>query len=139
MSDTKTTTSTPETVVHRHPVRGLLWGLMFGIGLTLVLVLTKVISLDLTTMIIVAALGTATGVVWGVFGPAKPPGDPAPTPHADRTPPPVSRFDDFTDVRPAPSSEPAVGSAVGSADESAWSADESVDGRGNESASPDDD
>ena len=101
MSDS--TTTSPETVVRKHPIRGLLWGLMFGIGLTLVLVFTTVISLDLTTMIIVAAVGTVIGVLWGMFGPAKAPKGPAPAPHRDPEPPAVSRFDDFNrTVAPAP-------------------------------------
>jgi hypothetical protein len=88
MSDsTATTTRNPETVVHKHPIRGLLWGLMFGIGLTVVLVLTTVISLELTTMVIVTVVGTVIGVLWGMFGPAKAPKGPAPAPYHWPEPP----------------------------------------------------
>lgn len=99
MSDsTATTTRTPETVVRKHPIRGLLWGLMFGIGLTVVLVLTTVILLDLTTMIIVTVVGTVVGVLWGLFGPAKAPKGPAPAPYHIPEPLPSSRSDDFQEV-----------------------------------------
>ena len=84
-----------ETIKKTHPVRGVLWGLMFGIGLTLVLVFTKVISLDLTTMIIVTVVATVAGTLWSILGPAKAPKGPPPAePVAvEQTEP--SRFDDF--------------------------------------------
>ncbi len=70
-----------ETVKQTHPIRGLLWGIVFGIGLTFVLVFTKVISLDLTTMIIVFVAATVVGVLWSIVGPAKQPkGAPPPDP-----------------------------------------------------------
>ena len=61
-----------------HPIRGILWGIMFGLGLTGVLVVTKVISLELSQMIIVLVVGIAAGVLWSLFGPAKAPKGPAP-------------------------------------------------------------
>ena len=61
-----------------HPIRGVLWGVMFGLGLAGVLVVTKIIPLDLTQMIVVLALGIATGVLWSLFGPAKAPKGAAP-------------------------------------------------------------
>lgn len=79
MSATTTHDTTPTTVTRRHPIRGLLWGLVFGIGLSAVLVLTTVIELDLVTMIAVAVAATAAGVAWGTFGPAKAPKGPPPT------------------------------------------------------------
>ena len=39
----------------RHPIRGVLWGLMMGIGLSVVLVVTKVIDLELGLIIGVTA------------------------------------------------------------------------------------
>ncbi len=62
-----------------HPIRGVLWGIMFGLGLAGVLVVTKVIPLDLTQMIVVLAVGIAAGVLWSLFGPAKAPKGAAPT------------------------------------------------------------
>lgn len=80
------------TVKQTHPVRGVLWGLMFGIGLAFVLVFTTVINLDLVTMIIVVVIAIALGVLWSLYGPAKPPqGEP---PVARVPPPETSRFDD---------------------------------------------
>ena len=61
-----------------HPIRGVLWGIMFGLGLAGVLVVTKVIPLDLTQMIVVLAAGIAAGVLWSLFGPAKAPKGAAP-------------------------------------------------------------
>jgi hypothetical protein len=61
-----------------HPIRGILWGVMFGLGLTVVLVVTKVISLELSQMIIVLVVGIAAGVLWSLFGPARTPKGPAP-------------------------------------------------------------
>jgi hypothetical protein len=104
MNTTMTETAL-DTVVKKHPIRGLLWGLMFGLGLTLLLVVTKVINLDLITMIIVLAAGTLVGVLWGMFGPAKSPKGPPPMPHDRLAPPPVSRFDD---VEPVPVTQPAA-------------------------------
>lgn len=83
-----------ETVKQNHPVRGVLWGLMFGIGLALVLVVTTVISLDLVTLIVVVVVGTIVGVLWSIFGPAKAPkGDPPSTGEV-AAPPESTRFDD---------------------------------------------
>lgn len=85
----------PETVIKKHPVRGLLWGLVFGIGLTFVLVFTTIIELDLTIMIIVALVGTAVGVVWSMYGPAKAPKGPPPVERVVVQQTEPSRFDDF--------------------------------------------
>lgn len=65
-----------------HPIRGLLWGIMLGLGLAVVLIVTTVISLDLTQIIIVIILGMVIGVLWGLFGPAKQPKGPRPSPSA---------------------------------------------------------
>ncbi len=76
MTISDTNTSDALLVKKAHPVRGILWGLVFGLGLTVVLVVTTVISLELTQMIVVLAAGTLFGVLWSVFGPAKPPSGP---------------------------------------------------------------
>lgn len=124
MSDhTATTgsTATP-TELHRHPIRGVLWGLVMGIGLTLVLVIAKVIDLDLTMMIVVTVVATLLGVLWSTVGPAKEPKGPPPATMTASTAPAPSRFDDFTDpADPDAANEPdpplAVAGAEGPADE----------------------
>ena len=50
MTDTSTTAAA-QTVVKRHPIRGILWGFLMGLGLTVVLVVTKVIDLELVPML----------------------------------------------------------------------------------------
>lgn len=77
--DTRTAQPAPPTVKRTHPIRGLLWGLMFGVGLTFVLIVTTVISLDVVTMIVVTIVGTAAGLLWSTLGPAKPPKGAPPT------------------------------------------------------------
>ncbi|MEE9472742.1 MAG: hypothetical protein V3V82_02025 [Acidimicrobiia bacterium] len=61
-----------------HPIRGILWGIMFGLGLAVVLVVTKIILLELSQVIIVLVVGIAAGVLWSLFGPARAPKGPAP-------------------------------------------------------------
>lgn len=99
MSDStaaRLTATTQQTFVKRHPIRGILWGLMMGIGLTIVLIVTKVISLDLTMMILVTVIATAVGVLWSTLGPAKAPTGPPPASvTVSGAAPPPSRFDDF--------------------------------------------
>lgn len=68
-----------------HPIRGLLWGIMFGLGLAVVLVVTGIIPLELSQLVIVTVVGIGVGVLWGLFGPAKKPKGPAP---ASRVVPP---------------------------------------------------
>jgi len=55
-----------------HPVRGVLWGIMFGLGLVIVSIVTKVIALSLLPAIVVLIIGIAVGTLWSLFGPAKP-------------------------------------------------------------------
>ncbi len=94
MSDTAISAGADATVIHRHPIRGILWGLLMGIGATLVLVVTKVISLDLTSMIIVTTISLLVSVLWSTVGPARAPTGPPPAPR-NVVAPQVSRFDDF--------------------------------------------
>lgn len=84
------------TTIKRHPIRGLLWGILMGFGLTVVLIVTKVIDLQLSTMVIVTAASIVLGVVWGLTAPAKPVKG-LPPAHLRRAPAPLltSRFDDF--------------------------------------------
>jgi hypothetical protein len=94
--------------LRRHPIRGMLWGLMMGVGLALVLVITKVIDLNLTMLIVVVAIAILAGLLWSTIGPAKEPTGPPPATMTASTAPATSRFDDFTDpVDPDAASEPA--------------------------------
>lgn len=100
MSETtgaKVTVSSHVAELRRHPIRGVLWGLMTGVGLTLVLVVAKVIDLDLTMMIVVTVIATLMGVIWSTVGPAKEPTGPPPATMTASAAPAPSRFDDFTD------------------------------------------
>ncbi len=100
MSETtgaKVTVSSQPAELRRHPIRGVLWGLMMGVGLTLVLVITKVIDLDLTMMIVVTVVAIVVGVLWSTVGPAKEPKGPPPATMTASSAPAPSRFDDFTD------------------------------------------
>lgn len=87
--------TTQPAELQRHPIRGILWGLMMGIGLSVVLVVTKVISLDLTMMILVVVIALFAGVLWSTIGPAKAPTGPPPVTMMASAPPTSSRFDDF--------------------------------------------
>jgi hypothetical protein len=69
-------------VKQTHPVRGVLWGIMFGLGLVIVLILTKIISLDLVQALIVFVIAVVVGTVWSLYGPAKAPKTPAPSAQA---------------------------------------------------------
>lgn len=71
-----------EMVVVRHPIRGLLWGLLFGIGLAFVLVFSTIIVFARVPVATTIAIGTAAGLLWSVIGPPRttrsPPPEPAP-------------------------------------------------------------
>ena len=46
-----------ETVIVRHPIRGLLWGLLFGIGLAFVLVFSTLIEFAVVPMTVTIVIG----------------------------------------------------------------------------------
>ena len=104
----KVTLTAQPAELRRHPIRGVLWGLMMGIGLTLVLVIIKVIALDLTMMIVVTVIATLLGVLWSTLGPAKEPKGPPPATMTASTAPAASRFDDFDDTPPAAGASPGA-------------------------------
>lgn len=60
-----------EQVKITHPVRGILWGILFGLGLMVVAILTKVIALSLVPALVVLVLGIALGTLWSLFAPPK--------------------------------------------------------------------
>jgi hypothetical protein len=94
--------TTKQAVIRRHPIRGILWGIVMGIGLTVVLVVTKVIELDLTMMILVTAIAIVAGVLWSTLAPAKAPEGVPPTTVTVTGVPVPTRFDDFD---PPPATE----------------------------------
>ena len=55
----------------RHPVRGVLAGLLTGIGAALLLVVFSVIALGTLTPYLCIVAGALAGVVWSVFGPTR--------------------------------------------------------------------
>jgi hypothetical protein len=71
-----------DSVVVRHPVRGLLWGLVFGLGLAFVLVFTTIIVFARLPVLTTIAIGTAAGLIWSVIGPPRTPKSPPPEPGA---------------------------------------------------------
>ena len=72
-----------ESVVVRHPLRGLLWGVVFGTGLAFSLVFSTIIVFALEPVVITIAIGTVAGLLWSVLGPPRtpksPPSEPAAT------------------------------------------------------------
>ncbi len=72
----------------RHPVRGLLWGLLGGLGAALFLIGRAVIAFGTLAPVVVIVLFGILGVVWGWVGPARAPrdGDPATAPTPDAAP-----------------------------------------------------
>jgi hypothetical protein len=98
---------------------------MFGLGLAIVLIVTTVINLELAQIIIVVLIGTAIGIVWSVFGPARQPKGLAPR---TGTPPSSPSVDEpVMDQTEAP---PEVDDGV--ADLAANDAEEPVDGEADE-------
>jgi len=74
-----------ETVLHRHPVRGALWGLVFGVGVTLLLMVFSIVPLSIPNLIISTAIIVAVSIAWSLFAPAKKPVGPPPADHAPPT------------------------------------------------------
>jgi len=69
-----------ELVVVRHPIRGLLWGLVFGIGLAFVLVFSTIIVFARVPVTTTIAIGTVAGLMWSVVGPPRTTKSPPPEP-----------------------------------------------------------
>ena len=62
---------TPELVVVRHPIRGLLWGLVFGLGLAFMLVFSTIIVFARGPVAITIVVGTLAGLLWSLLGPPR--------------------------------------------------------------------
>lgn len=69
---------TSQTTMHRHPIRGFLWGLVFGLGVTGLLMVFSIIELSIPNLIIYTAVVAVLGILWGLFAPPKKPKGPAP-------------------------------------------------------------
>lgn len=66
--------------VKRHPIRGLVYGIVFGLGLALVAVGQGLAALGTWPPFLLLLIGIVVGVVWSMFGPAKgPKASPTPT------------------------------------------------------------
>lgn len=83
-------TTTPEPVLHRHPIRGAIWGLVMGFGVILLLMVVRIVPVTIPMAIVYAVVGGVVGVLWGVFGPPKRPKGPAPRPYPAFMDPQVS-------------------------------------------------
>jgi len=73
---------TSQTTLHRHPIRGFIWGLVFGLGVTGLLIVFSIVPLSISNLILYTAVITVVGVLWGLFAPPKKPKGPAPAGYA---------------------------------------------------------
>lgn len=86
-----------ETITKRHPIRGLLYGIVFGLGLLMLAVGQGWAALGTWPPFILFVAGLVIGTLWGMYAPAKAPkGDPPPEPVEVTTSEP-SRFDEAGD------------------------------------------
>lgn len=69
-----------ETTLHRHPIRGFVWGLITGAGVALLLMVFSVIPLSIPTLGIYTGVSAVLGALWGSFAPPKKPKGAMPTP-----------------------------------------------------------
>lgn len=69
-----------DMVVVRHPIRGMLWGVVLGIGLAFVLVFSTIIVFARVPVAITIAIGTLGGLLWSVIGPPRTTKSPPPEP-----------------------------------------------------------
>jgi len=78
---------TSHTTLHRHPIRGFIWGLVFGLGVTGLLMVFSIVELSIPNLIIYTAVGAVVGLLWGLFAPAKKPKGAPPAAPSWRTSP----------------------------------------------------
>jgi len=100
-------TTTPEPVLHRHPIRGAIWGLIMGLGVILLLMVLRIVPVTIPVAIIYAVVGGVVGVLWGVFGPPKRPKGLAPRPYPASLDPQVTA-PLYEELYPEKSSPPAA-------------------------------
>ncbi|MDW3217920.1 MAG: hypothetical protein R8F63_04840 [Acidimicrobiales bacterium] len=76
------------TTTKRHPIRGILWGILMGIGLAITAVGMKWAAIGTNGPFVFFGIGLVISVAWSLFGPAKAPKGPPPAaePEADPAP-----------------------------------------------------
>jgi hypothetical protein len=74
-----------ERAVRRHPVRGVLYGLLLGLGLALLAVGQRVVAFGEPLLIVIVLAGVVIGALWSTLGPARAPT--STTPPARTAPP----------------------------------------------------
>ncbi len=112
-STVSSTSPAPEQEVAKHPVRGVLWGLLLGLGIAIYMVLFAVIPFgDWLPLLLCVLAGVAIGVAWAYFAPPKKPKGPPPAAETE------SEADDST-----PSSIETPRDVLGDAGDSAFPGD----------------
>ncbi|HEU5300902.1 MAG TPA: SH3 domain-containing protein [Acidimicrobiia bacterium] len=100
----------------RHPIRGFFGGLFLGLGIALLLVVTSQIALGTLTPLVIVVVGVVAGVLWAMFGPARPRRDrseaaPAPVPMPPPVVEPAAVVEPADSVEAPPAAEAADGGA----------------------------
>ena len=99
----------PESTVKRHPIRGVLWGVLMGIGLAVTAIGMKRAAVGTNAPFVFFAIGLVISVAWSLFGPAKAPKGPAPAE-------PAAEPDPEPEPEPAAEAEPEDAAPEGVAD-----------------------
>lgn len=104
----------------RHPIRGVLWGLLFGLGIAMVLIDRAVIAFGTLPPILIVLL---FGVLGGVFGAFAPPTGPKSAPPARQEAPAAAASTAASAEPSSPPTEPET-SAEAASGEAGTAADE---------------
>lgn len=70
---------TAQPTLHRHPIRGFIWGIVAGAGVGLLLMVLSIVPLSIPMLAVYTASVAVLGAAWGTFGPPRKAKDPAPT------------------------------------------------------------
>lgn len=84
------------TTTKRHPIRGILWGILMGIGLAITAIGMKWAAIGTNGPFLFFGIGLVVSVAWSLFGPAKAPKGPPPV--ADVEPDPEPETPDTPDT-----------------------------------------
>jgi hypothetical protein len=95
-------TTPADQTVKRHPLRGLLYGLLMGLGIAILLITTNTVAIGTLPPILVVVFSTLFGIIWGLFAPPRKAKDQAPA-----------------QIEPIPAQDPAAVAAAGAAAPSA--------------------